>query len=44
MTSRALGSLTVNWWLPILPAAAIFVLCLLANLAGDGVRSALRGA
>jgi peptide/nickel transport system permease protein len=42
MTSRALGSLTVNWWLPILPAAAILVLCLLANLAGDGVRAALR--
>lgn len=44
MTARALDSLTVHWWLPILPAAAIFLLCLLANLAGDGIRAALRGA
>ncbi|PBB27430.1 MULTISPECIES: ABC transporter permease [unclassified Mesorhizobium] len=44
MTSRALDSLTVHWWLPILPAAMIFLLCLLANLAGDGIRAALRGA
>jgi peptide/nickel transport system permease protein len=44
MTSHALASLTVNWWLPILPAAAIFALCFLANLAGDGIRSAFRGA
>ena len=44
MTSRTLDSLTVHWWLPVLPAAAIFLLCLLANLAGDGVRAALRGA
>lgn len=44
MTSRTLESLTVYWWLPIAPAAAILVVCLLANLAGDGLRSALRGA
>jgi peptide/nickel transport system permease protein len=44
MTSRTLDSLTVHWWLPILPAAIIFLLCLLANLAGDGLRAALRGA
>ncbi|MET3580383.1 peptide/nickel transport system permease protein [Mesorhizobium robiniae] len=44
MTARSLDSLTVHWWLPILPAAVIFLLCLLANLAGDGVRAALRGA
>jgi peptide/nickel transport system permease protein len=44
MTSRTLDSLTVHWWLPILPAATIFLLCLLANLAGDGIRAALRGA
>ncbi|QKC85598.1 ABC transporter permease [Mesorhizobium sp. NZP2077] len=43
MTSRTLDSLTVHWWLPILPAAIIFLLCLLANLAGDGIRAALRG-
>jgi len=44
MTSRTLDSLTVHWWLPILPAAVVFLLCLLANLAGDGIRAALRGA
>ena len=44
MTSRTLDTLTVHWWLPILPAAIIFLLCLLANLAGDGIRAALRGA
>lgn len=44
MTSRSLDSLTVHWWLPILPAAIIFLLCMLANLAGDGIRAALRGA
>lgn len=44
MTSRSLDSLTVYWWLPIIPAMAIFLMSILANLAGDGVRSALRGA
>jgi peptide/nickel transport system permease protein len=44
MSSRALDSLTVYWWLPIMPALVIFLMALLANLAGDGIRSALRGA
>lgn len=44
MTARSLDSLTAYWWLPILPAMAIFAMSLLANLAGDGVRAALRGA
>lgn len=43
MTSRSLDSLTVYWWLPILPAMVIFCMSILANLAGDGIRSALRG-
>lgn len=43
MTSRALDSLSVYWWLPMLPAATVFLICLLANLAGDGLRTALRG-
>jgi peptide/nickel transport system permease protein len=43
MTSRTLDSLTIAWWLPIIPAAVIMIVCLLANLAGDGFRSALRG-
>jgi peptide/nickel transport system permease protein len=44
MTSRALDSLAQYWWLPILPASAILLICLLANLAGDGLRAGLRGA
>lgn len=44
MTARALESLTAYWWLPILPAAAIWLMCLCANLAGDLLRAALRGA
>ena len=44
MTSRSVDSLTLYWWLPIIPALVIFLMSLLANLAGDGIRSALRGA
>ncbi|MFC5757834.1 ABC transporter permease [Rhizobium sp. GCM10022189] len=44
MTSRSLDSLTVFWWLPIMPALAIFLICFLSNLAGDGMRAVLRGA
>lgn len=44
MTARSVDSLTVYWWLPILPAVAIFFMSVLANLAGDGVRAAMRGA
>jgi peptide/nickel transport system permease protein len=43
MTARSLDSLTAFWWLPILPATVIFLLCLCANLTGDGLRTALRG-
>ena len=44
MTAQAVDSLTAFWWLPILPAAAIFAMCFMANLAGDGLRRAVRGA
>ncbi len=44
MTARSIDSLTAYWWLPILPAVVIFIMSVSANLAGDGVRSALRGA
>ena len=43
MTAGSLVSLTAFWWLPILPAVAIFALCLIANLAGDALRAAMRG-
>jgi peptide/nickel transport system permease protein len=29
--------LLAYWWIPIMPAAAVLLLALLANLAGDGV-------
>ena len=44
MTSRSVDSLTAYWWLPIIPALVIFAMSILANLAGDGVRAAMRGA
>lgn len=44
MTARALESLTTHWWLPVLPAAAVMLICLAANLAGDGLRARLREA
>jgi peptide/nickel transport system permease protein len=42
MTARSLASLTTHWWIPILPAALIFLLVLTANLAGDGLRSLMK--
>jgi peptide/nickel transport system permease protein len=44
MMARTLDSFTVYWWLPILPGVALLLMCLLANLAGDGLRASLRGA
>ena len=42
MTARTLSSLTAAWWLPIFPAAVIFLLALASNVAGDGIRKLLR--
>jgi len=42
MTARSLASLTTHWWIPILPAVAIFLLVMTANLAGDGLRSLMK--
>lgn len=44
MTARTLSDLTTHWWIPILPATAIFVLVLSTNLAGDGLRSLMKSA
>lgn len=43
MTARSLENLTTQWWLPVLPAVTIMLICLAANLAGDGLRARLRG-
>jgi peptide/nickel transport system permease protein len=37
MSARGLQYLLQEWWVPVMPALAIFVLALFANLAGDGV-------
>jgi peptide/nickel transport system permease protein len=42
MTARTLSDLTTHWWIPMLPATAIFVLVMSANLAGDGLRSLMK--
>ena len=30
-----------EWWVAVMPALAVFVVALLANLAGDGIRDVL---
>ena len=37
MSARGLQYLLQEWWIPVMPGAAIFVLALLSNLAGDAV-------
>lgn len=41
MTARGLQYLLQEWWVPVIPGLAIFVLALVANLAGDGLRDVL---
>ncbi|HTZ08178.1 MAG TPA: ABC transporter permease [Acidimicrobiales bacterium] len=38
MAARGLQYLNQDWWVPVMPSLAIFVIALSANLAGDGVR------
>jgi peptide/nickel transport system permease protein len=41
MSSRSLENLVDFWWVPVLPALAIFLLVLCANIAGDLMRRRL---
>ncbi len=41
MAAQNLQYLLTDWWVPVVPALAIFVLALVGNLAGDGVRNLL---
>ena len=41
MAAQGLIFLLAYWWIPIMPALAVFALALVANLAGDGVRDLL---
>jgi peptide/nickel transport system permease protein len=38
MTATGLDSLLTSWWIPVMPALAIFALSLIANVAGDAIR------
>ena len=38
MTAQGLPYLLVQWWVPVFPAIAIFVLAFLANVGGDALR------
>jgi peptide/nickel transport system permease protein len=38
MSYRGLNYLQEYWWVPVMPALAVMFLCVIANLAGDGVR------
>jgi peptide/nickel transport system permease protein len=41
MSARGLQYLLQEWWVAVVPALVIFVVVLLANLAGDGIRDLL---
>lgn len=41
MAAQNLQYLLTDWWVPVMPALAIFLLALVGNLAGDGVRNLL---
>jgi peptide/nickel transport system permease protein len=41
MSFRGLDYLLEFWWVPIMPAIAVMVMTVIANLAGDGVRDLL---
>ena len=38
MAARGLPYLLEQWWVPVLPGVAVFVIALVANMAGDGLR------
>jgi peptide/nickel transport system permease protein len=41
MAAQNLQYLLTDWWVPVVPALAIFLLALVGNVAGDGVRNLL---
>jgi peptide/nickel transport system permease protein len=38
MAARGMQYLQQEWWVPVMPAIAVFAVALVANLAGDGIR------
>ncbi|MGO9027233.1 MAG: ABC transporter permease [Acidimicrobiales bacterium] len=43
MAARGLQYLLQEWWIPVMPAVAVFFLALASNLSGDGLNDALLG-
>jgi ABC-type dipeptide/oligopeptide/nickel transport system permease subunit len=41
MSARGITYLIEHWWVPVIPALAVFVVAVVANLAGDGARDLL---
>jgi peptide/nickel transport system permease protein len=37
MAARGLQYLLQEWWVPVMPAIAVFLLTLASNLSGDGL-------
>jgi ABC-type dipeptide/oligopeptide/nickel transport system permease subunit len=38
MVANGLSYLLSYWWVPMMPALAVFVIAVIANFAGDGIR------
>ena len=38
MTATGVVDLQTSWWLPAIPGLLVFLLCLVANVAGDTLR------
>lgn len=43
LTAQGFANLQTAWWLAVIPGALVFMLVLVANLAGDAVRDMLEG-
>jgi len=41
MTARGLTYLLTNWWVAVIPAAAVFILTFISNFAGDAIRDVM---
>lgn len=44
MAARGLQFLLQEWWIPVMPALAVFLLALAANLSGDALNAVMGGA
>jgi peptide/nickel transport system permease protein len=42
MSARGVAYIFESWWVPIMPAVGVFVLAMVANFGGDGLRDRIR--